>query len=48
MDDMDPNRNLSGQEARQGRVIGRGRMRLVLIASLVLVVLAFVLVWMMV
>ena len=48
MDDPDPNRNLSGQEARQGRIIGRGRMRLVLFTSLVLVVLAFVLAWMMV
>jgi len=48
MTDMDPDKNLSGQEARQGRIIGRGRMRLVLITSLVLVVLGFILAWMMV
>jgi hypothetical protein len=38
---LDPDKNLSGQEARQGRTLGV--MRWVLLASLILVVLGFIL-----
>ena len=48
MSDLDPNRNLSGQEARQGRIVGRGRIRGILITSLILVVIGFAVAWMMV
>jgi hypothetical protein len=48
MNEIDPDRNLTGQEARQGRIVGRGRVRLILITSLVLVIVGFVVAWMMV
>ncbi|MBB3897721.1 hypothetical protein [Roseococcus suduntuyensis] len=48
MSDLDPNRNLSGQEARQGRIVGNGRIRGILITSLVLVVIGFAVAWMLV
>lgn len=41
MNEIDPNKNLSGQEARQGKTLGV--MRWVLLASLILVVLGFIL-----
>lgn len=46
MNNIDPDRNLSGQEARQGRIIGKGRIRLILIASLILVVIGFIVAFM--
>ncbi|WP_191083660.1 hypothetical protein [Roseococcus microcysteis] len=41
MEKMDPDKNLDAQEARQGKTLGV--MRWVLLASLILVVLGFVL-----
>ncbi len=41
MTDLDPDKNLSAQQARQGKTLGV--MRWVLLASLILVVLGFIL-----
>lgn len=41
MTELDPKKNLSGQDARQGRITGH--MRYVLLGSLILVVLGLIL-----